>query len=148
MLSVSHTLTGAFIASKLPYPAVYIPLVLASHYLEDWIPHYDAGTGLSNGHRTRRDAFLIEIGDLLISGILVYLFWQTGETQLQTHVWLGALVSIIPDFLEAPRNFLKWEPWFLRPLNQFHNWFHNSIPNKIIGLIPQIIIIVLIWFLK
>ncbi len=148
MLSVSHTLTGAFIASKIPHPAIYIPLTLATHYLEDWIPHWDVGTGLSNGKRTKVAAFLLEIVDLIISVALVYYFWQVDISQIQYHIWIGAFTGLIPDFLEAPRNFLNWEPFFLKPLNEFHGLFHNSTAEKIIGLTPQIILVGLIWFLK
>ncbi|EKD43638.1 MAG: hypothetical protein ACD_72C00193G0001, partial [uncultured bacterium] len=81
MLSVSHAVTGAFIAAKLPHPALYVPLILASHYLEDWIPHWDVGTGLSNGTRKRSTAFILEIFDLAIALGLVYLFWQAGQSE-------------------------------------------------------------------
>ena len=148
MLSISHTLTGAFIASKLPHPALYIPLTLATHYLEDWIPHWDVGTGLSNGDRKISTAFLLEIVDLAISIAMVYFFWQANQAEVQYHIWIGAFVSLIPDFVEAPRNFLNWEPFFLKPLNDFHGWFHNSVPNKLLGLTPQIITVGLIWLLR
>jgi hypothetical protein len=148
MLSISHTITGAFIASKLPHPALYIPLTLASHYLEDWIPHWDIGTGLGNGKRKRRTAFFLELIDLAIAFGVVYLFWQAGKDEILYHVWIGAFTSLIPDFLEAPRNFLKWEPFFLKPINKFHSWFHLSIANKVMGLTPQIITVGLIWLIK
>jgi|GEM_PF-297331 len=148
MLSISHTLTGAFIASKLPHPALYIPLTLASHYFEDWVPHWDVGTGLSNGKRKRKTAFLLEIVDLAISLAAIYYFWQSGQNEIQYHIWIGAFVGLVPDFLEAPRNFLKWEPWFLKPLNNFHHLFHNSTTNMVLGLTPQFITVGLIWLLK
>ncbi|MBU0578442.1 hypothetical protein KKE34_00210 [Patescibacteria group bacterium] len=148
MLSISHTLTGAFIASKLPHPALYIPLTLATHYLEDWIPHWDVGTGLSNGKRKIKTAFLLEIVDLAVSITAIYFFWQAGANEIQYHIWIGAFISLIPDFLEAPRNFLKWEPFFLKPLNKFHGWFHHSVTNKVLGLTPQVIAVGLIWLLR
>lgn len=148
MLSISHTLTGAFIASKLPHPALYIPLILASHYLEDWVPHWDVGTGLSNGSRKKKTAFLLELVDLTISIAAIYFFWQSSQAEVQYHIWFGAFVGLIPDFLEAPRNFLKWEPWFLKPLNDFHHLFHNSTANIVLGLTPQVITVGLIWMLR
>lgn len=152
MLSISHALTGAFIAYNLPQPILYTPLVLASHYLEDWIPHWDVGTGLSNGKRHPRTAFLLEIIDILLAGILVLavFIWPTGEFWPFTnfipqnsstwHVIIGAFIGLLPDFIEAPRNFLKKEPRFIAPLNKFHGRWHHSTPNKIIGLLPQIIL--------
>jgi hypothetical protein len=148
MLSISHTLTGAFIASKLPHPALSIPLTLASHYLEDWIPHWDVGTGLSNGKRKRTTAIVLELIELAISFALIYFFWQYGQAEIQWHIWIAAFVALIPDFLEAPRNFLRWEPWFIKPFNDFHHLFHHSTLNKWVGLLPQVILIIAIFLFR
>ncbi len=148
MLSIPHTLTGAFIASKLPNPLLYVPLMLAMHYLQDWIPHWDVGTGLSNGKRRRGTAIFLELIELVISAFLIYRFFQHQPQAIQPHIWLGALTGIIPDLLEAPRNFLRWEPAFLKPLNEFHGKFHHSTPVIWFGLLPQIVVVLLIWVLR
>jgi hypothetical protein len=148
MLSIPHSLTGAFIASKLPHPALYIPLTLASHYLQDWIPHWDVGTGLSNGQRKRQTAFLLEIVDLIIAIALIYYLWQSPTNEPQLHIWLGAFTGLVPDFMEAPRNFLHWEPFFLKPFNDFHGKWHHSTPHKVVGLLPQVLLIIMIMWLK
>ncbi len=148
MLSVSHAATGAFIASKLPHPALYIPLTLAAHYLQDWIPHWDVGTGLSNGTRSKRTAMILEIFDLAASVGLIYWFWQSGTEAINYHIWAGAFVSLVPDFIEAPRNFLPKEPAILKPLNEFHGKFHHSTPRVLLGLMPQILLLGLIWALR
>ncbi|HEX7018359.1 MAG TPA: hypothetical protein VF209_05645 [Patescibacteria group bacterium] len=148
MLSISHSLTGAFIASVFPHPAVYVPLTLAAHYLEDWIPHWDVGTGLSTGHRKRQTAIMMELIELVITVGLVFLFWQYGHSQIQYHVWLAAFLGLVPDFMEAPRNFLRWEPFFLKPFNEFHGKFHHSTRNKLVGLSPQVGLWVVIFLLR
>lgn len=148
MLSISHSLTGAFIATKLPSPFLFIPLIFLSHYLEDWIPHWDVGTGLSNGKRSRRDALLLEFGELAITFALVYWFWQYGSSTIATTAWIGAFTGLVPDFLEAPRNFLKWEPSFIKPLNKIHAAFHHSTPNILFGLTPQFLVVAVIAILK
>lgn len=155
MLSIPHSLTGAFIASKLPHPVLYVPLTLGMHYLCDWIPHWDMGTGLSNGKRKRSTAMILEIGELIITGYLIYLFFfkDLGQpldlnSAYTWHIGIGALTGIAPDLVEAPRNFLKWEPWFIKPFNEFHGMFHHSTPNMIIGLLPQFILVAFIWLLK
>lgn len=148
MLSISHSLTGAFIATKLPFPGVYVPLIIASHYLEDWIPHWDVGTGLSSGKRKRSTAILLEFGELFISAVLIYFFFQHGQTEINWLAWIGAFIGLVPDFLEAPRNFLKWEPAFLRPINNVHALFHHSTPDMVFGLAPQAITIAAIWLLR
>ena len=39
MLSISHAVTGAFIAVKIGNPVLAFPLIILSHYLEDSIHH-------------------------------------------------------------------------------------------------------------
>jgi hypothetical protein len=148
MLSISHSLTGAFIATKLPHPLLYIPLIFASHYLEDWIPHWDVGTGLSSGKRKRQTAIYLELIELAFSLVLVYIFWQHGSPELQINAWAGASFALLPDFMEAPRNFLKWEPAFFKPLNNFHNLFHHSTHNIAFGLLPQVVVVLAVWGLR
>ncbi|MDQ3008112.1 MAG: hypothetical protein M3Q81_00785 [bacterium] len=148
MLSVSHGLTGAFIATKLTHPLLFIPLILASHYLQDWIPHWDAGTGLSTGRRKKSTAILLELNDLVLMTVAVYAFWYQDGSSTLLLAAIGAFIGLLPDFVEAPRNFLKWEPFFLKPFNQFHNLFHNSTRNMVLGLLPQIFVVILVYFLK
>ncbi len=144
MLSLAHSATGAFIATAVPNPLISTPLILASHYLEDYILHWDVGTGLSAGTRTRSDAIKYEFIDLLITIIFVYLIFQLDSSTLNLHAWYGAFVALVPDFLEAPRNFLGKEPAWLKPLNRFHNRFHHSTPNILLGLTPQILLLIAI----
>lgn len=140
MLSISHSLTGAFLAVTLQNPLLFIPAVLASHYLEDWFPHWDVGTGLSSGKRKRTTAIVLELGELVISFGLLFWFFQAGNSSIVYLAWIGAFFGLLPDFLEAPRNFLHWEPRWLKPLNDLHHAFHHSTPNILRGLTPQIIL--------
>ncbi|MEP7167591.1 MAG: hypothetical protein ABI758_06480 [Candidatus Woesebacteria bacterium] len=148
MLSISHALTGAFIASKVHNPILAIPLVLASHYAEDWILHWDVGTGLSNGTRSKRTALTLELFDMALSVGLVYWWFQSGYPMINTDAWFGAFLGLLPDFVEAPRNFLHFNPWWLKPFNDFHHGFHHSTPNMVLGLIPQVVVVGLIFLLR
>jgi hypothetical protein len=148
MLSIAHMATGAFVASALPSPVLYIPVTLAAHYLEDWIPHWDVGTGLSNGKRSKKAAFLLELADLALAFLLVFWWWQYGNSEFQWHIWVGAVTAIVPDLIEAPTNFLKWEPAWLKPINDFHGWLHCSTPQVVLGLLPQILVIAMIALVK
>jgi hypothetical protein len=156
MLSTSHAVTGAFIAVKVGNPVFAIPLILLSHYLEDAVPHWDAGTGLTKGVKTPKQAFQHEIVDLLIAGFLVLAFYPAVIHDVQyslfsvqafTPIW-GAFFGLLPDFLEAPRNFLRSEPSWLKPINKFHGSFHHSIPRALDGLAPQIILLATLWFYR
>ncbi len=148
MLSLAHATTGAFIATKVTNPLLAIPLIIASHYIEDWILHWDVGTGLSSGKREKRTAILLELGDLALTGILIYALFQSGKTTLNTAAWFGGFLALVPDFLEAPRNFLSYNPAWLKPLNDFHHGFHHSTPNMLLGLLPQVFVLAAIVFFR
>ena len=152
MLSIAHAATGAVIATHLSAP-IAIPLILASHYALDAIAHHDAGTGLSSGKKTRKTALILGIIDLILAAILVLFMYPPESITLSSltkhlghpAVW-GAFLGLLPDFLESPRNFLKYEPAWLKPINTFHNSFHHSIPSIITGLAPQAILLTILWF--
>ncbi len=153
MLSIAHAATGTVLATNISSPIWAIPLILASHYALDAVAHHDAGTGLSSGKKTRKTALFLGILDLILAGGLVltmypYLGFRIWDFEFwaQAPVW-GALLGLLPDFLEAPRNFLHYEPRWLRGINRFHASFHHSIPNIPAGLAPQLILLTLLWVL-
>ena len=152
MLSISHAVTGAFIAVKIGNPYLTIPLILISHYLEDAIPHWDVGTGLTKGVKSPRLALQHEVFDLAIAGILVFIYFPSSLSSLSSllsspAIW-GSFLGLLPDFLEAPRNFWKYEPAWLAPLTRFHHSFHHSIPRIWDGLAPQLLLLVILWIFR
>ena len=155
MLSISHAVVGASIFTVIPNPLIAAPLTLLSHYALDAVPHWDAGTGLSTGKKTVYKAIVHEIPDLILAVLLVFLFYPTNFSNLVSPSFLlsspqtlGIFFGLLPDFLEAPRNFLGSEPKILVPLNKFHGSFHHSIPRALDGLAPQVILLTLIWLTR
>lgn len=154
MLSIAHAATGAVIATHISSP-IAIPLILASHYVLDAIAHHDAGTGLSSGKKTRQTALILGIIDIILAAIIVLFMYPPESLTIRSlfshlahpSVW-GAFVGLVPDFLESPRNFLKYEPKWLKPINAFHNSFHHSIPNILAGLAPQVILLTILWLAR
>ena len=154
MLSIAHAATGAVIANSISSP-LSIPLIIASHYALDAIAHHDAGTGLSSGKKTRKTALILGIVDLILAAIVVLLMYPPESLAIKSlvshlahpAVW-GAFLGLVPDFLESPRNFLKYEPAWLKPINTFHNSFHHSIPSIAAGLAPQVILLTILWIFR
>ena len=147
MLSIAHGLTGAFIATKIENPLISVPLILAAHYLEDYIPHFDTGTGLTKHLKTKRAAFLQELLlDFPLSILLVYFFFNQHQS-LTPLPWLGWFVALFPDLIEFPFLFLNWRFFPLIQLARLHAFVHRSTQNKFAGLLPQLIIILAIFFL-
>lgn len=149
MLSTAHGPTGAFIATKINSPFISIPLIIASHFLQDHIPHWDVGQGLTKKKKSKKAAFLQELFfDFPLSIIVTYFFFQHGQSDINYRVWMGWFFALLPDFIEFPYLFLNWR---FRPLTNFanfHSKIHRSTPKIIQGLAPQILTLILIYLLK
>lgn len=148
MLSIAHGPTGALIASKIPNPFISIPLILASHFLEDRVPHWDVGQGLTSRRKSKKAAFLQELFfDFPLSILLVYLFFQAGRP-FDWRPWLGWFFGLLPDFLEFPYLFLEYRSPFIKKFAAFHTWMHRSTPNRFWGLLPQFMVLLVILLVR
>ncbi len=152
MLSVAHMPTGAFIATVIPNPYLSIPLALAAHFVEDWIPHYDTGVFVKQKKHKKIWLWTLGITDLAAAFGLVYWWFQAGQTEIQWIIWLAAIACITPELLDAPQNFLGKKVPFISPLidkiSDFHEWIHHSTPKVLLGIIPQLIVLLTIYLLK
>lgn len=149
MLSIAHAPTGALIATKIPNPLISVPLIVLAHLLEDRVPHWDVGTGMGTGEKKKTAAFYQELlFDFPGSILLVYFFFQAGRPEINWLAWLGWFAGLLPDFLEFPTVFLKYNPPFLAKFSRIHEYFHRSTSDKFRGLLPQLIVILLVYFLK
>lgn len=148
MLSIVHGPTGAFIASKISNPLIAIPLIITSHFVEDYLPHTDVGIGINKGTKKRSTAFWQELlFDFPLSIAIVYFFFQVGKP-FNPYLWLAWFIGLLPDFLEFPKNFLKTEIPLFKPFNDFHHRHHHSTKNLLIGVPTQILILVIIYLFK
>lgn len=148
MLSIAHGPTGAFIASKIPNLYISVPLIIASHFLEDRIPHWDVGQGLTHKKKTKKDAFLQELFfDFPLSILIVYVFFQMGRP-FDWRPWLGWFLGLLPDFIEFPYLFLENRSPIIKKFAAFHTWMHRSTPSKFWGLLPQFLVLLTIFLFK
>ena len=148
MLSIAHAATGAFIATKIHNPYLSVPLIIASHFLEDFIPHWDVGQGLTKKIKSHKAAFLQELfTDLPASILIVFFFFQYGQS-FSIYPWLGWFVALLPDFIEFPYLFLGWRFTPIKQMAAFHKFWHHSVPDKIRGLLPQLLVILLIYIFR
>ena len=148
MLSIAHGPTGAFITTKISNPFISIPLTLLAHYLQDRVPHWDVGQGITNGSKNKTRSFFEELFfDFPLSILVTYLIFQHGR-DFDYHIWMGWFVGLLPDFIEFPRLFFKKHFPLLENHHRFHKWFHVSTPDKFWGTIPQIAVLLAILYFK
>ena len=98
MTATAHALVSAAIVAAIPNPEISLPLVFASHFIMDAVPHWDFGTNWRG--RSKFDTGVIAICDTIL-GFTVAYFAFGGKVDLPL---LLAAVSLgnLPDWLEAP----------------------------------------------
>ncbi len=98
MTATAHALVSAAIVAAIPNPAIALPLVFASHFIMDAIPHWDFGTNWRERSKTMTGT--IAILDTVLGFTLAYFIFggKVGLPMLGVSVILGNL----PDWLEAP----------------------------------------------
>lgn len=144
MLATTHSIVSAFIVKESPSPAIALPLILVSHYLLDFVPHWDTGTGLTKGLKTKKKVFFDTLIDLAIGFTLIFVFFQKGK-KFSPLLWGGVFLGILPDLLEFPALFLNFRPFPIKILEKFHNKIHRKA-HLPWGLVAQIVIIFFIIF--
>lgn len=98
MTATAHALVSGAIVAAIPDPSISLPLVFASHFIMDAIPHWDFGTNWRS--RSKTATGIVATLDTILGFTLAYFVFggKVAVPILITAVALGNL----PDWLEAP----------------------------------------------
>jgi len=153
MLETPHVIVGAAIASKVGNPYLAIPAILASHFLLDRVPHWNPhlNTELKKyGAVTKRSATII-IVDLLLAGLSGIAIASTSLPDINQfgYILLGGFLGILPDVIEGPYFFLKWQPGLLKKWVRFQKSIQVDV-SPVFGLTTQVVTIVasFVWIMN
>ena len=100
MTATSHALIGASLASIIINPVIGIPTAIASHFIADLIPHWDAGTN----HRSKSSLRLKAeaVFDVLLGFALVIILFRIQTFQNPIYMFSMVISAQLPDWLAAP----------------------------------------------
>lgn len=140
MLETPHVLIGAVIATAIPNPAVALPLALVSHFVTDYIPHWNPhiNTELkATGKISTRSKLII----LLDAGLALMLGTYIAATRGNfIMIMLACFLAVLPDVAEIPYYFLGMKIGWVDKLivwQRNHQW--NVKP--VWGILSQVIIV-------
>lgn len=140
MLETPHVLIGAAIATAIPNPVVALPLALASHFITEYIPHWNPHlfTELKTlGRVSHRSLTIVTIDASLALAVGTWIALHSPQPSI---VLAACLLAVLPDVLEIPYFFFNWHPKFEERLvlwQRAHQW--NVKP--ILGILTQILVI-------
>lgn len=136
MTATAHALIGASIAAKVVNPIFGIPLAIASHFLADLIPHWDAGTNhrKKSSLRLKMEAVL----DVLLGFALVYIFFHTKVNN--SYLFAMVIAAQLPDWLVAP----SWMFGIKIPPFTWMEYVSHTLQTRMQlpwGLVTQIVVV-------
>ena len=142
MLELPHALIGATIAVAIPDPRISLPLALASHFLTDYLPHWNPHINReikATGQISTQSKIIImaDASLALIAG--TYLAATRGNFVV---IMLACLLAVLPDVAEIPYYFLGMKVGWIEKLiswQRTHQW--NVKP--LWGILFQAIVILL-----
>lgn len=159
MMIIGHTAIGVGVGLLTGNPLLALPVGILSHHIADAIPHFDAGSFLTDQPRevrdtaqmTQRDWAFIVVDVLATLGVLAYLYSYFNQSELLA-VGAGVIGANLPDVVH---NVPFWSKqvrkisWIRVWQERVHWVYHWTIPARVwyFGLATQLIPLVLvIWW--
>lgn len=151
VLETPHVIVGAAIATKIPNPLIALPMALMSHFILEKVPHWNPHLNTEkekHGKVTTRSTQIVVLDAslALLSGSLIA-FRGYPNYQSMTIILLASLFSILPDLIEAPYFFLKYDRPWVRKWIKFQKSLQEDA-SPALGLFTQAItIIIALWWI-
>lgn len=152
MFWIIHILFGMVIGLEFHSAWLIIPIALLSHFILDYIPHWDGffdkelfqETGIAR--ITKRDVIVktVDFSFMILISIYFYsMYIESGLTVNKTYLLLGAFMALFPDFVKI--GYLTR----LKKRKSFQSYlhFHSKIQRDITwkkGLIIQLILLIIL----
>lgn len=149
MLLVPHTIAAIAIASAIKQPELALPLAFLSHFVLDFIPHWDppelvAILEAEVPVKLGRDALLFILTDFLLALFLGLLFvWQAlPDLALAATIFGACFLANLADGFSLPLLFGKRWGWVLF-FRRFHRATHVRRLSAFWGLLPQAVVAII-----
>lgn len=144
MLEFPHAMVGAAIATAIPNPLISVPLALASHFITDYVPHWNPHIHTEKkryGHVTKKSILILTVdaGLALFFGLWLASNALPNSTQA-LNIVLCCLASVAPDVAEIPYYFSNIR---IAPIERLLSWQRQHQWNvpMIWGLLSQLLVV-------
>lgn len=132
MLELPHVLVGATIATLIPNPAISLPLSLASHFLTDYVPHWNPRIGTEKkkyGHYLPLTICLLFFDSILglISGTYLSSRFLPDTNRFIVSM-LCCFLAVAPDVAEIPHFFFNMKIAWIEKLLAFQKTHQWNVP--------------------
>ena len=148
MLELPHAMVGAAIVTLIPNPLISLPLALASHFITDYVPHWNPHLNVEKQTlgRFKTESIILIVIDCLLAIILgTYIAVNSGNFWL---VIAGCFLAVAPDVVEIPHFFLNLKIAWVEKLLKFQKGHQWNVPI-VWGMLSQAIVVALcLYFIR
>lgn len=141
MLEFPHAMVGAAIATLIPVPAIALPLALASHFITDYIPHWNPRTE-KDGSFSKVSITIIALDCLLALGIGSFIALRSPQPWV---VLMACFLAVLPDVVEIPHFFFHQRIKLIEKLLFFQKK-HQFNVTLAQGLFTQLIVVLICFY--
>jgi len=143
MIVIIHMLVGALIGEKFNSIALIIILALATHFILDFIPHWD---GKYNKEKFLKQKKLeikkkILVVHMLLFLIGIFVLFEMPKPNGKYHLLLGVFFSLFPDMLNI--FYLKSKNRFVHKCVNFHQRVQRNC-GFLLGFSLQLIVFLIL----
>lgn len=131
MLELPHALVSHAIASKFRQPKIYLPLSLASHFVLDFIPHWDPNIDYFSSL-----TFILLASDLFLAFFVSA--WLSVQRRSAKYLVCG-FIATLPDTIAIPEFFFH-APNITHFLLGWQLPFHHNTSIIWLGLSTQLLV--------
>ena len=145
MFMIVHTLLGSLIGVELQSVTLIIILAVASHFILDWIPHWDGGYDRNKFHKSgkfkaKKSKIVLIAIDATITLITLFILYFKFSNKF---LLVGAIAAVSPDLLSIGYyTKLKERKTFMGYL-KFHSKIQKEVNWKKGMLIQTVVLIAL-----
>ena len=141
MLELPHTVIGATIASQIPDPRIALPLALASHFLADFIPHwnprlYEETKKYGQPQKRSNQIIILDVILSLTAGFFLASRFLPN-IQRSLIIVVACFLAVLPDLVEGPYFYLGVKSKFLEKAIEWQH-DHQAQAKPTLGLISQL----------
>lgn len=145
MLELPHTLVGAAIATAIPDPRISLPLALASHFLTDYVPHWNPHLHTEKttlGHVSKKSLSIVvlDAGLALVAGLYIASRFLPDTTRFIV-ILTACFLAVAPDVVEIPFYFLNMKVSWIEKLIAYQRAHQWNVP-MFWGILTQVIVII------
>lgn len=137
MLLTPHAIVGVAIGSQIDKAWMVVPLAIGSHFLLDFLPHWERT--IEPEDLNKKDIFIV-LFDIILA---IFLTWLISSSSPKAELmWLGALGATVPDGHHLIH--VLFGPEKLARYTSAHEKYHSDIDLRFLpGMAFQLLVMFL-----